>query len=1107
MDSDSKEFRPSHNSGDNVFPNEEFSIFKKQRTLSHFCHLLVQSYEEKRSSAFYLIWDNLDLVSAETIANNVERTTEEAKVYWLRDFFQRLKEKANQHALEEEAKKAAVKTKKVGRFGNSRRRRMRRLQKGAGRKKIKFGKKKEVVVENEDERQSPSMDAKYQVDFGIVQKAKKTTQRNIKPGQMGLHENQAMRNLRITNEVRDPESGMRVNQGQDIGMNDRIRNIEHQIYVESEYTSPGESNLSSRRDNREINPRGDRRGKSGNQKDLEKFNAIDEVRESQEFFAENQGVIVESGEAGPRTRDIYIKENVLGDREGQIKGRGQGGVEEPQDNEEMVEGEYTAGGSDTYGFKSIPTFGAQNVVTQRFAKANPSDNSKDSPNRPNANTADYKFSHMQTFGTGNTQTPPKNLKMPQLNPMNTFGIGKKTLPKNRLNLSKHSEEEVQLYSHNNSISIENRSQHNFDEQQVNMSNSKSNASPMGSNSKPQLPSKKMKRKSLMRKLRQALEREEEEQHQKKVFSFRNKPGEPTRDKKRLKEKGRVFSFYNKKEGGQHAINYNRKNQQNQQNQNDNDQIEFKGSFSHQMIQEVQAQLPNENLEDYARRINGSTPPEMNTKGNVFFKKAGEFLKNKTEERMTKQQEEHVPPPGSQSFKKNRRGFPQRKTGKLFGKKRNRFQKQTMKRRPDPVSSRPVQKKNKYNNNNNNPYIGKGQDLEENKSNADRKAEQHVARVFYLLSRRFNDTKYKTFFMDQIELLVYKHRIKDPKILNIIGNLDMRFDMNDLCPQESEEESGGFIPSAKIQSKMERRVRKGLTRENMANLEQVLLLFRGDQLFAPLLRLSKKRLVSHRRNFFVSIRNYAKLAPFRRLHRTVEERVKKNKRDSFFKMLFYLKPNLRLLLLIFIISKVKQRHVMDAYRKIAGVYWAKWHARSIEDVELEKLKRGKKRRLGNGEDDDFDLDREGRNKKLGGLRGKGATDLMRNFIDQMNQRGEPIFDNLENQEEGSDDLEGQTPRFMSKSQNLEGVDPLGLELMEKIEKRNMNMKQVGTQDKGKKDDYFEYYDSSLNASGKRERGMSDGLEEIKSNFHKKKMSGSKGFKEDGHNGTKLFRYYL
>ena len=197
----------------------------------------------------------------------------------------------------------------------------------------------------------------------------------------------------------------------------------------------------------------------------------------------------------------------------------------------------------------------------------------------------------------------------------------------------------------------------------------------------------------------------------------------------------------------------------------------------------------------------------------------------------------------------------------------------------------------------------------------------IARIFYLLSKRFQDTRYKNFFLDQVEVLVYNHGIRDPKIMNILKNLDLRFDINDLCPEESErEDENREISVMEKQLKMQRKIEKQYTKENMKKLERVMMLFRADNLFAPLIRHFIFKKMSFNRHFFVNLRWFSKLAPFRKLHQCVQKRVKINQRAVFSQILFYIKPNLRLLLLMFAISKVKQRHIVDAFRRIYAFYY-------------------------------------------------------------------------------------------------------------------------------------------------------------------------------------------
>lgn len=196
----------------------------------------------------------------------------------------------------------------------------------------------------------------------------------------------------------------------------------------------------------------------------------------------------------------------------------------------------------------------------------------------------------------------------------------------------------------------------------------------------------------------------------------------------------------------------------------------------------------------------------------------------------------------------------------------------------------------------------------------------IARIFFLLSKRFQDSKYKDFFLDQIEVLVYNHGIKDPKIMSILQNLDLRHSIEDLCPTESEREGANTADNALEQQRLlQRKLEKKYTKENIQNLEKMMMIFRADQLFAPLYRMYNQRMMRYNRNFFVNLRFFAKLAPFRKLNSTVQNAVKTRQRNSFSQILFYVKPNLRLLLLIYVISKVKQRHIVDSFRRIYGFY--------------------------------------------------------------------------------------------------------------------------------------------------------------------------------------------
>lgn len=194
----------------------------------------------------------------------------------------------------------------------------------------------------------------------------------------------------------------------------------------------------------------------------------------------------------------------------------------------------------------------------------------------------------------------------------------------------------------------------------------------------------------------------------------------------------------------------------------------------------------------------------------------------------------------------------------------------------------------------------------------------MSHIFFLLSKRFQDSKYKNFFMDQIEVLVFKHGIKDKKIMSLLQNLDLRFDINQLCPRESEDEQEGESP-LKRQQAFQKQLEKKYTRENIKNLERMMIIFRADQFYAPIYRAVSKQMLKHSRNFFVNLRRYSKLTPFRKLNSVVKNNVKEKLRNAFSQVLFYVKPNMRLLLLIYVISKAKQKREVDGFRRIYGYH--------------------------------------------------------------------------------------------------------------------------------------------------------------------------------------------
>jgi hypothetical protein len=214
-------------------------------------------------------------------------------------------------------------------------------------------------------------------------------------------------------------------------------------------------------------------------------------------------------------------------------------------------------------------------------------------------------------------------------------------------------------------------------------------------------------------------------------------------------------------------------------------------------------------------------------------------------------------------------------------------------------------------------------------------------------------------MDQVEVLIHKHKIKDKNILNILKHLNNVSDLNNLLNSNKtychsaidlknnfkslSTSKGGSIDKQFFKqntqdgsrrkffskaSSLEKEMEDGEGFENIQELEHIMKLFRADQLYAPVIKHFSKVTLNYRRNFFVNLRFMAKMAPFRKLKNTVEKRRIKNLRDGFSSIVFYMRPQLKFLLLVYVISKAKQRNILDSFRRLEGYNKSKFKVKDF-----------------------------------------------------------------------------------------------------------------------------------------------------------------------------------
>lgn len=232
----------------------------------------------------------------------------------------------------------------------------------------------------------------------------------------------------------------------------------------------------------------------------------------------------------------------------------------------------------------------------------------------------------------------------------------------------------------------------------------------------------------------------------------------------------------------------------------------------------------------------------------------------------------------------------------------------------------------------------------------------LGKIFFLLSKRFQkNNKYKEYFMDQVELLVYRHRIQDQNVLNILRHLNNVSDLADGLSQlkhkfhsvvdlagaprrnfqkksTSNETVGQRARAAKFSktNSIEDDLNEQDGFQHIEKLERLMRLFRADQLYAPVILHFNNVFMNYQRNFFVNLRFMAKMAPFRKIRRVVERRRLQNLRAGFSAVIFFTRPHMKLLLLIYVISKAKQRHLIDSFRRLEAVNKSTGGSLQIQD---------------------------------------------------------------------------------------------------------------------------------------------------------------------------------
>ena len=183
-------------------------------------------------------------------------------------------------------------------------------------------------------------------------------------------------------------------------------------------------------------------------------------------------------------------------------------------------------------------------------------------------------------------------------------------------------------------------------------------------------------------------------------------------------------------------------------------------------------------------------------------------------------------------------------------------------------------------------------------------------LFYLLSKKFSTLPNKRYFLDQIELIILKKKLRSSQIKSILKKENVKVDMDSVFLDEN---------NSSFQNKTHANPRKGaktgILDPKLDRLERVLTLYRADQLFAPLMKLVDLRVCLFERHFFLNTRLFAKLAPFRKIHSLIEAKLTSTRRSTWTRILFCNKTCVKLRLVCALISKSKLRVLANSFKEI------------------------------------------------------------------------------------------------------------------------------------------------------------------------------------------------
>lgn len=223
----------------------------------------------------------------------------------------------------------------------------------------------------------------------------------------------------------------------------------------------------------------------------------------------------------------------------------------------------------------------------------------------------------------------------------------------------------------------------------------------------------------------------------------------------------------------------------------------------------------------------------------------------------------------------------------------------------------------------------------------------VNRIFHLLSRRFQkNNKYRDYFIDQIRLLTFRHRIDDQKLLGMIKSFDAAHFPLEPRPRRRWAQAGrlrhtarpkplsrlAHSPLGPVAKGTARAMAQGLNRgeeSRLVKLEHLMKLFRGDQLFGPVVKFVNRQLLHRQRNFLLNLRFTAKLKPFRVLHTVVNGKQRVLLKKALYTLLFHRRSHLKLMFLVFVVNRIRTRVLVSSFYQLKAQFERRARERSCQ----------------------------------------------------------------------------------------------------------------------------------------------------------------------------------